>query len=436
MDNLGFYLISSCLYFMVLWESLDIFFECKEISRRVSLCIWIIFYVVEIAEAVVIEEPVCRLMFQIVCTYLFNALLYRGSVRKRLIWIVCFNLLGSLCEMFVAYLFLVLGIDAYQNMTLGSMMSKILMLSLLTILKLFRFSRIKEDISFKSWCSLFGIMMGNLAVAGTMLYVCKQVEDTKVLFLAALSSAFLLVVDLWVIYVYDTMVRQMEMKREQNLSEKQIEMFKDQVRKKEELNQNIRTIRHDIKNHLLCIQECLEREDLASAEDYIEDLLQGSHFLNEKSCLINTGNLAIDALLNYKGLVMGQMGIRFKSRIEIPSQIGMKDTDICVILGNCLDNAIEAVSRIQEDERKYISIELIYRKKVLLCRIINPYSGNTVKDKNGNYISTKRDIDEHGIGLVSVKKAVEDYDGQIEIISEDGIFSVRILLYLMRKNYI
>lgn len=436
MDDLGFYLVSSCLYFVILWESLDIFFDRKKTSVQITLTVWILFYVIEIAEAVVIKEPVFRLLFQIVCTYIFCALLYYGSARKRLIWIVSFNMLGSLCEMVVAYLLLFLQMDAYSDMTFGSVLSKILMLLLLAVLKLFHFSKIKREISFRNWCSLFVIMLGNLFVTGAILYVCQSVDDRKALFLAVLSSAFLMVIDFWIVYIYDDMAQRMEMQKEEILFDKQIELIKNQIKERKDLDQNVKNIKHDIKNHLLCIQECLERKDFVCAGNYIDDLIQGDNFLKEKEGIFHTGNLVIDALINYKGLVMQQQGIRMDSRIEIPAQIDVKDADICVILGNCLDNAIEAVSRIQEPGHKYISMELVYRRNCFLCKITNPYAGYIEKDKRGNYISTKEEAQHHGVGLLSVKKAVEKYDGQMDISSENRTFSLRILLYTAGKNYI
>lgn len=105
--------------------------------------------------------------------------------------------------------------------------------------------------------------------------------------------------------------------------------------------------------------------------------------------------------------------------------------NICIIVGNCLDNAIEALKELNENYSKRIHIDIIYRKGALMIKIKNPFVGERKKDLKGNYISTKVDNENHGIGLYSVKKVIEKYNGLITFQEVDSEFEVQIFLYTM-----
>ena len=186
---------------------------------------------------------------------------------------------------------------------------------------------------------------------------------------------------------------------------------------------------------IIHIMEYLERRDLELAQKYVGGLLKGDNYLTNK-LYIDSGNIVIDALLNYKSSVMEQSKIKLLKHIEIPYKLDFNDADLCIVLSNCLDNSIEAVNKISDESRRIINIEIIYRKNSLLIKISNPYEGIVKKDKSGNYITTKNDKQNHGIGLISVKKAVQKYDGLIDIKANESIFIVQILLYSPSKNYI
>lgn len=189
-----------------------------------------------------------------------------------------------------------------------------------------------------------------------------------------------------------------------------------------------------MENHLICIMEYIEREDWHYAKKYIQDLLNGKEYFRMNGTT-QSGNIVIDALLNYKNHIMQQLGIEMKTHIEVPYKFQFNDADICVILGNCLDNSIEAVNKIEDTDKKTVKVEIIYRKNSLLLNISNPYSGILRKDKEGNFLTTKADAENHGVGLNSVRKAAKKYNGLVDITLSNNIFIVQILLYSVGKSY-
>lgn len=115
MDNILFYLISSLLFLAIIRESMGIFFVRKEVSCFCSFAVWIAFCIIEIIGTTYITIPILRLLFDIICGLVFCMILYTGSLKKKLIWILIINLMGMLTETIVGYIFIFIGISFNQT---------------------------------------------------------------------------------------------------------------------------------------------------------------------------------------------------------------------------------------------------------------------------------------------------------------------------------
>lgn len=143
---------------------------------------------------------------------------------------------------------------------------------------------------------------------------------------------------------------------------------------------------------------------------------------------INSGNNTIDSIINFKLNSSKNLNILVSTDILIPEELSLKTFDIAVILGNLLDNAIEAVSNIDD---RWIDIKLKYTKGRLIIEINNSYDGK-LKKVDGHFISYKTDKENHGLGLKSVEAALKNYDGAIQILHDSNKFTVKVLLYLCK----
>ena len=97
--------------------------------------------------------------------------------------------------------------------------------------------------------------------------------------------------------IYEELAEKLELKKQQAIFDKEIELCKEQLQEREEANLNIRKLKHDIENHLMCIREYAVRKEFEGAIDYIDDILNGENYLKNNS-EINTGNIVVDTLLN------------------------------------------------------------------------------------------------------------------------------------------
>ena len=112
-------------------------------------------------------------------------------------------------------------------------------------------------------------------------------------------------------------------------------------------------------------------------------------------------------------------------QLDVPTELFVEGPDLCIILENLLNNAMEAVRQLTDEKDKWISLSVRLVKDVLLITVENPFNGAVASDGSGKLRSSKSG--DHGIGLLSVKRTAEKYAGEISIHHEGGIFQVSAL---------
>lgn len=194
----------------------------------------------------------------------------------------------------------------------------------------------------------------------------------------------------------------------------QLEIYRSQLADAEKQYNDMRNIRHDMKNHLQCMSELLKKNEVEKTQKYLEDMLENK--LKSAFQYVNTGNRVVDVVANTK-LSMCQ-NENIKTVLDINDfDLNIDDVDICIVLGNLFDNAIEASKKL--DSEKLIMFE-ISQKKSYANIIIKNLINDSVLQNNPKLITNKAGI--HGIGLKSVKQVVEKYGGMMELYEQDDFF--------------
>ncbi len=137
-------------------------------------------------------------------------------------------------------------------------------------------------------------------------------------------------------------------------------------------------------------------------------------------------NFIADSILKYYFSIAINKGIDFKANLNIPEDIGINPLDLCVVLGNCLENAIEACDKLGGDNKKYISSTSKIINSHLALKIINSFNGNIIK--NGETVQSTKNEAFHGIGITSIKETVNKYKGNLDIKYNDHEFQVDIVM--------
>ena len=237
-----------------------------------------------------------------------------------------------------------------------------------------------------------------------------------------ISAVCILAIEFFVLYLYDVLTGAYNKLEEQSLLERQILLYANQLEVLTQSDAKVTAFRHDMKNHLADLAVMAKMQKNKDIEEYIREM--GVYMENPKE-FVSTGNGAIDSLMNY---LLGRAKEQLhKVEYEIAILAGLKISafNLNVILGNLIENAIEASAR---SEEKWLFIEIFYEKGMLFINIRNSFSHElNVQDKG--FVSTKQEQG-HGIGLKNVEKMVENYHGTMEISNTENLFEVDVILYM------
>lgn len=208
-------------------------------------------------------------------------------------------------------------------------------------------------------------------------------------------------------------------------TEKQLELELNHYSNMVEKNRDMRVFRHDFKNNLISVRALIGDGQYNEAEKYIDELYGR---LDATKNAFSTGNHLADAILAEKN----SAAVSQKTEIDfdgiIPSD-GIDNIDLCTILANALDNALEASKSI---ENATINVRAAVNSAVFMLTVSNP-TLQPVEIKNNRVKTTKADSVNHGLGIGSIKNAAKKYNGEINLKYEDGHFTVEVMM-IMRKG--
>ena len=192
----------------------------------------------------------------------------------------------------------------------------------------------------------------------------------------------------------------------------------------ENMYRQTRGWRHDLKTHIQTMKAHLELGEYGALQEYLEELDQDLETVDR---ILRTGNVKLDALLNSKLSLAGAKGIPVEAKVMVPPELSVSEVDLSIILGNLLDNAMEACMKVQEEQR-FLRVYIDILKGQLYIYVINSVVGRP--RKTGQLYLTTKNSRDHGYGLLRVDKVVGKYHGFLDRQSEDGVFATEVLLPL------
>ena len=240
---------------------------------------------------------------------------------------------------------------------------------------------------------------------------------------AILISGCMLIINISVFYLYNILTENYIHLRDHDIYKQQIYAYQNQLEVIMESQNRVRALRHDMKNHILALQILVQRKEAEETNKYLDSM---KNFMTNPEEYVKTGNDAVDSLLNYKIQKADEVLNVVETKISIPEQLRLRSFDLNVLLGNLLDNAIDA-SMQTEDKKLKITIKL--DKGILFLNICN--SCQMIADGKKNFLeTTKEDKANHGIGLKNVRRIVEKYHGDITFFYENNIIQTDVMMYV------
>ena len=211
-------------------------------------------------------------------------------------------------------------------------------------------------------------------------------------------------------------------KLDKQMENYQREIIDTHYQEVETMYNKMRGWRHDYRNHIQTMKVLAEQGDIEAIKDYLNKLEED---LATVDTVIKTGNTKADAILNSKISLAKSKDITVKVDAQVPVKLKMSELDLCVILGNLFDNAIEASLPLPKEQR-LIRVYIVMKNTQLYISFTN-FTASKKQIKESNVFKTTKG-EGHGYGLIRIDSIIKKLDGYLSRNSEDGAFTTEILI--------
>jgi sensor histidine kinase YesM len=421
------YLVAGILVTFAIARFMRVFFEVQRTSFFLMVASYVLFYFITSTTFFILNLPIISTAVSI-SLYFLLTLNYKGSLSRRLAAVACIFSFLVMAEIMAAILsnsiFTSLLIPIENDSIFAFVVWGVLSYAVASLFQ--RFKNIKSSNIPKSlfWLSLLTVPASSVFVS---LLILSSPNISQIFMILAIMIIF--GINLLTFYQQDALSIVHENKLKLNLLAQEKEYLVSQCQIMQASEERIRSYRHDIKHHLSIVKGLSEKRQGENAVKYLESLLGG---IMEDEICSNTGNLAFDSIINHKLRDAKRDGIDLQLNILVPESFdNIELSDIAIILGNLLDNALEATNK---TENKWIKVVAKYDKGALFIEVENSFDGkilysDTEDEEGQRQIISSKSKKGHGYGLKNVRQAVDRCGGHMEVTHTDASFLVGTLLY-------
>lgn len=416
------YLLSEALGTYAVYKLIKSCLGERIIKKSVELLSFTGYYLAMVLVYLILNIPIANLALNFIVIFLLT-LMYASSIKKKILIdiLICVFMVGA--EMVIVTLTGYIDFPIAERNDFNSIFG-------IVVISIFKYVASMAVSKFKNikigntlpevyWISLFLIPTSSLFMLVTIF------QSTGLsMYQIAISTISVLIINFTVFFLFDRVARLYQDKQEKVLIEQQNKYYENQLQIINETQENSNILKHDMKNHLRSLFSDIKSGNLSEAQKHISDIVDVYESGTE---IINTWYPAIDSLVNFKLQTAKQNGARVSVNASLPSDLNLSSFDMTVILGNLLDNALQAVSLVTENG--FIDFAIHYSKGMLLIKVTNPFK-TAIKREKGVIVTSKADKENHGYGLKSVNETVDKYNGTVNINPDNDIFTVTVVLYI------
>lgn len=305
----------------------------------------------------------------------------------------------------------------------SSIISRVLLSILILLLHICMKNSYVGKLSWKINCLLIIIPIGSMKIIQSIFLKSYIIN---ILGIEGIVCIFcILIMNAIVFIIYNRLSENLEIKYKNKLYEKEFELLSVHEKEKETYMSEFRQQRHDLKHRMTELLLLLQEKQYDKVENSIRKLADIGSLDGEK--ISYTGNSIVDSFVNHKYEIALRNHINFNVQLDIPRELPFSNADVCVVLGNILDNALEACMR-GDIQDPFIDLLMKYDGDNLVISIKNSFDGK-IKYNKGKLVTRKEDKRSHGIGVSSIKNIVKKNNGYYNAVVHDNLYILNVLMY-------
>ncbi|MRN56373.1 ATP-binding protein [Paenibacillus monticola] len=356
---------------------------------------------------------------------------YQVEIKAKVIFSILYGVLMSIVNFISLYIFYALDSVDFSNFdpvngqdqlafTKSVFLSCIIMFVVIQIIRL-----IAKRRSFSLHYRYYILFLIVPIISIFQLNVLTYYSEKNIYYFISIIG--FLFINVLIVYIFDNIIDKFQFMHENAQLQQQMDYQDANYEKTVHSFKSMKRIIHDTNHHFLYIEECIKRNELAAAMEHIKVTLNKVEGAYQR---VNTGNLVIDALVTNTLNIGEANGIKIDTKLSLYSQeVNMDRYDLCVALGNMLDNAIEASKKVRIAEDRYVLIKIHSDESALFIHILNH-----MENEDTHLQSQKTNPEYHGIGLTNIARICDKYGGNMAIETKYKVFNNMVVLPFHTNN--
>lgn len=358
------------------------------------------------------------LLVLILMNFSIYSFIFKGSKLKIIFLILCYGIIVIFAHnLTIAFFNFVLKIQIKSVTSWGStrfmlgIISRLLIYIVLMYMKQYKI--FKNNIKLIFLYELITLISINIIYAFITYDIYEHYHPSEGSNLFGILTLGIVIFTIFVMKIIEELAKYSQKELQWNIRQKEYEHQLEYIKNMEKLTYRMKAQRHDFNQHMSCLYGLLDVDRHDEAKAYISKLIKDVREINYIAAIDNP---LVAAIINFKLSIAKEKGIEIICNVNVPIKLPIDDVDLCILLGNSLDNAIEACEKVTE--KKYIILDIYTKGSYFLIKVTNSKI-EEIKKIEKEIISSKEDKDNHGFGLQNIKYVLAKYDGLFNI--EDSL---------------
>lgn len=409
--SLAFYIIGNIFHIYAIYKFSNVFFKKQEVNKYLEFIIYVIYFIINTIMYLKFKNFVVNIATNLLLFFGIT-FLYKSGISRKIISTILIYAVSMVCDALMLAFSMFTGLDSL-------IFSQGIATSLLIFILALILKHLTDVKNFEQNIKVNAVYVMTIFMIPLSSIIIGQLSMKEFNFSTIVIAVLLMLINFIVFFLYDQLLKMFNEKHNAELINQINAEYKNQLEIMYQSQNRIRFLKHDIRNHIYKMQNLLSENKLKELEEYFNETQE---YIKIQNLYVSSGNSDIDSLLNYKLYQAENLGIKFETEVKLPDQININSFDLNIVIGNLLDNAIEALNKTEDKKLKII---IKYNKGVINIKISNTFDGIVLN----NLLTRKKSKENHGLGLLSIQNVLDKYNGLLKTLYDVKWFETSVIMY-------